>query len=378
MRVVHVTADLGAAGGGVSRALLPLAAAQAAAGAEVSVLGTGVSVPSGAPGLGATAYPTRWPARLGRSPGLRSALERQRPDVVHAHGVWLRPLAYAVRAARRAGAPLVLSPHGMLSPWALGRGRWRKWLASRIVHPGAFAAVSCWHAASELEAAELRARLGPVRVCTAPHGVPASRSDGGEARRHYSGALPELAGQRVLLFYSRLHHKKRVRELIRLFATVGAERPGWSLLVVGIPETDGVGSLRTLADRCGVGGRVHVLDGRDRPPPWAVADLLALPSHSENFGLVVLEALAAGVPVITTTATPWAALEDVGAGRCVPWSAFPTALDELLARPAELAAAGERGRRWALATFGWARSARLLLDEYGRLRDALRGPEQAG
>jgi glycosyltransferase involved in cell wall biosynthesis len=363
-----VTADLGVGGGGVARALLPLAAAQAETGADVTVLGVG---PAG-DGLVSRArlatFPRAWPALLARSPGLRGALGRERPDVIHAHGVWLRPLAYAAQAARRAGVPLVASPHGMLSPWALARGRLRKRLASWLVHPGAFEAVAAWHAASELEADELRRLLGSVRVCTAPHGVSPRPLDAEAVRRYYLGAAPELQGRRVLLFYSRFHPKKRPRELIRIFASLAPQHPGWSLLAVGIPETDGVASLRSLAASAGVAGRVTVLDGRERPPPWPLGELLALPSHSENFGLVVLEALAAGVPVLTTTATPWTALERVGAGRCVPMGEFAPVLGELLGRPpARLAEAGARGREWARAEFDWGRSARRLLDEYAAL-----------
>jgi glycosyltransferase involved in cell wall biosynthesis len=368
VRVVHVTADLGVGGGGVARALPALARAQAAAGADVTLLGTGARGEEDTGSVQVAAFPRGWPARLGVSPELRRALAQCPADVIHAHGVWLRPLAYAAAAARRAGVPLVLSPHGMLSPWALSRGRLRKWLAARWVHPGAFAAVASWHAASDLEASELRERLGSVRVCVAPHGAPAPEAESDAVRRHYTLAAPELEGRRVLLFYSRFHPKKGVRELIRAFADLAGRYPAWSLLVVGLPESDDVAALRSLAAGAGVGNRVTVLDGRQRPSPLPLAELLALPSHSENFGLVVVEALAAGVPVITTTATPWSALESVGAGRCVPLHGFPAALGELLALPPErLAEAGARGRAWALGEFDWRRSACLLLEEYAAL-----------
>jgi glycosyltransferase involved in cell wall biosynthesis len=372
VRVVHVTADLGVAGGGVAKAVLPLARAQLAAGADVRVLGTGAPLGEARGGPPLASFPRGWPVRLAVSPGLRRALASVQADVIHAHGVWLRPLGYAAAASRRSGVPLVVSPHGMLSPWALGRGRLRKWLAGRVVHPGAFDAVSAWHAASELEASELRQRLGRVRVCVAAHGVSPPPPDLEAGRRLDAAAAP---GRRRLLFYSRFHHKKGVRELIRIFAALAPEHPDWDLWLVGLPESDDVASLRRRAARAGVGERVTVLDGRSCPAPWPLAELLALPSHSENFGLVVLEALAAGIPVITTTATPWSALERVGAGRCVPLSGFASALAGLMAEPPQrLAEAGARGREWALGEFDWGRSAGRLLDEYAALIAGARGP----
>jgi glycosyltransferase involved in cell wall biosynthesis len=115
--------------------------------------------------------------------------------------------------------------------------------------------------------------------------------------------------------------------------------------------------------------RVAVFDGTGHPPPFAVGSLFLLPSHSENFGLVVAEALTAGVPVLTTDTTPWRALAQQNAGWCVPWTDYPAALAAALATPPhELAAMGNRGRSWAAQEFTWERSGRLLLDFYQRLR----------
>jgi len=367
VRVVHVTTALGPRGGGVARALLPLAASQAEGGAGVTLCSTEapVRVP---PGVRLLLGERLAPTRIGRSPDARRKLLAEPADLIHAHGLWQRPLAYAAEAAARARVPLVISPHGMLSPWARAQFRPLKWLAGRAVHPGAMRAASGWHAASELEADELRALGLTAPICVAPHGPIVADTAPERAVEHYLAAAPELAGRRVLLFYSRFHRKKRVRELIQLFARLAPRRPHWHLLLVGIPEQYRVGTLRSEAIRAGVGGRVSVLDGSDRPAPWPVAELMVLPSHSENFGLVVLEALLAERPVLTTTTTPWGDLREVGCGDCVPIEALPEALERLTGQPSEeLRASGARGRAWARERFDWRRSAAELVRFYGSL-----------
>jgi glycosyltransferase involved in cell wall biosynthesis len=177
----------------------------------------------------------------------------------------------------------------------------------------------------------------------------------------------------VLLFYSRFHPKKGVVELIRDFAVVRGAHPGWHLLMVGIPEVYDVAELRALAHRAGVAEHATVLDGGPLLKPYPLADALVLPTFDENFGQVVAEALAHGVPVLTTTGTPWRALDEVGAGWCVELRSFRDALGRLMGRSREeLREAGRRGREWVLAEFDWRASARKLVAFYERLLRAAR------
>jgi glycosyltransferase involved in cell wall biosynthesis len=142
----------------------------------------------------------------------------------------------------------------------------------------------------------------------------------------------------------------------------------WQLLAVGIPEEYSVADVRREAARLGVADRVTVEDGRDGPAPYPLADLFALPTHDENFGQVVAESLAWGVPVITTRGTPWGALDAVGAGSCVDLAEFRGELGRLLDQSTDdLRAAGERGRRWVLDTFRWEDSALRLKSLYEEL-----------
>jgi glycosyltransferase involved in cell wall biosynthesis len=370
MKIAQIISSLDARHGGPSRSVRGLAAGLAALGHQVELLTTAIGpqlVDQPAVGLSVHHFSRERPAGLAVSAPLHRHLRTTGYDVIHAHALWQRPLHYAAQAARRQERPLVISPRGMMTAWAWRHRRWKKFLAQHCVHPGAFAAASGWHATSEEEAADIR-RLGFRQpVCVAPNGVDLPTASAREdARRFWLGQCPELDGRRVALFFSRFHPKKRIVELIDLWAAQAA--PDWLLLVVGIPETYSVAELEHYAQRAGAAGRIRIFDGTTSPPPYAVSSLYLLPTHSENFGLTIAEALAHGLPVLCTDGAPWRRLDEVDAGRCVAWAEYGQALQILLDEtPAALRARGNRGQLWMERDFSWAQSAARLAEFYRTL-----------
>jgi len=372
MRICHIVPSLEDRHGGPSKSVRALANAQAGLGDAVELLAT---VEAGQPvtldGRDAATvrtFPRVAPRWLSRSPELRRYLLAGGFDCVHDHALWLLPLHYAHEAAHRRGVPLVISPRGMLSGWAYRHRLWRKRLAQLFVHPGAFAAAAGWHATSPEEADDIRALGFKQPVCVSPNGValPAG-ADLAAARAAWHEICPATKQRPVALFYSRFHRKKRLKELIGLW--LAQPRGDWLLLIAGVAEDYTAAELGAEVARAGAEDRIAVFDGVGRPPPYAVASLFLLPSHSENFGLVIVEALAAAVPALVTDTTPWSGLAREGCGWCVPWAQFGAALDAALATPAgELAAMGRRGRAWAGREFSWDRAARLLGEFYRHLR----------
>jgi glycosyltransferase involved in cell wall biosynthesis len=370
VRIAQIVASLEARHGGPSRSVRGLSAALAAAGHEVELLTTapGAEEIFTSGSLTVRTFPRQWPQALAPSAPLAARLREGNFDLIHHHGLWLRTLHYAHETAASAGVPFVISPRGMMAPWAWRHRRWKKFLAERLVHPGALVAARGWHATSEAEAADIRRLDFTQPVCVAPNGTePPTAADRAIAREFWLRHCPDAGGRPVALFHARFHAMKRVTELIELW--LGRPDDGWLLLLVGIPEQFTVAGMRNHVHRAGGEKRVAVFDGANRPPPYAVANLFLLPSHSENFGLAVAEALAHGVPALTTDTTPWAELETNGAGRCVPWERFPSALNALLAEgPDRLRARGEAARAWAAADLGWKKPAAALAEFYATLR----------
>jgi glycosyltransferase involved in cell wall biosynthesis len=370
MKVCEIVPSLEVQHGGPSKSIYALSAGLARAGHAVELLTTEPGrIDDRVEGnLRVRIFSRDWPQRLCPSAGLRSALADGEPDVIHHHALWLRTLHYAHRRATQIKKPFVISPRGMMSRWAIRHHEWRKKFARAWVHPGAFEAVSGWHATSTEEADEIRALGFAQPVCVAPNAVDTpSDAEAIAAAAHWHSACPELAKQPVALFYSRFHQKKRVLELIDLWLERGPR--DWLLLVVGIPQEYSPAELENYVLRNSGAGRVRAFAGMNRPPPYAVASLFLLPSHNENFGLVIAEAMANGVPALVTDTTPWNALNSDNRGWCVQWANFGDALIAATSEgPYRLRERGQRAREWVLREFSWDKSARELAAFYQQLQ----------
>jgi len=369
VRLCHIVPSLEAKHGGPSKSVHRLAAALSRLGHDVDLLATrpGGETATTDGRLRVREFRRGFPAFLCPSAGLPDHLRRQAYDCLHHHALWLRSLHYAAQAARGTGAPLVIAPRGMLSDWAWHHRRWKKRLAARLVHPGALAAAGGWHATSAAEADDIRRRGFSQPICVAPNGVEApTPEDLTQAHEVWWHLCPAVATRPVALFYSRFHRKKRLLELIDLW--IEAAPREWLLLVAGIPQEYTVEDLETYVARRTAQDRIAVFDGSDRPPPYGAASLFLLPSHTENFGLVVAEAMAWGVPVLVTDTTPWAEVPLQNAGWCVAWADYREALRRALGEsPDRLEQRGARARDWVLSRYSWDHAARPLVEFYRRL-----------
>lgn len=249
------------------------------------------------------------PRLFSYTPGLRSAIAAERPDVVHIHGIWQYPGVATSGSARPSGSVVMLSPHGMLSARALTHHSPKKHLAWIAYQRASLARIDLIHVTSAAERDDVRrARLRqPVAVVPFGVNVPEHCPDRGPT------------GPMTALFLSRIHPIKGILDLIRAWARV---RPaGWRLVISGPDECGHREDVARAIAEQGLGDVVAIEGprwGRDREQCVAAADLFVLPSHSENFGLAVAEALAQGVPVLTTHGAPWRCIADAGCGWWVP------------------------------------------------------------
>ena len=173
-----------------------------------------------------------------------------------------------------------------------------------------------------------------------------------------------------MLFLSRIHPKKGVSELLRVWRKVEPDFSQWHLIVAG-PDLDGYQSrIRREVFDSKIANRVTfagMLSGSERKAAFANADIFVLPTHSENFGIAIAEALAFGLPVITTKGAPW---KELIAHECGWWIDLGDAdlmqsLKGALCLPkAELAAMGERGRALMARKYSWRQVAGQMKQSY--------------
>jgi glycosyltransferase involved in cell wall biosynthesis len=314
--------------------------------------------------------------------GLRKWLRENTADydLVHIHAVWSFATAVAARAAERAGVPYILRPAGMLSDYSWNRQRWKKRFYWKLVEERTIQNAAGFHATSCAEAGEIRAVRPDARVFVVPNGVDDDAyivAADRELLRRCCGAAAENLP--LVLFLSRLHPKKGIVD--RLLPGMATLRPECFLAIAGGEDPHALGyadQIWRAIERLGLSDRVKLLGAVSPAERWAMydgADVFVLPSHSENFGVVVGEAMARGCPVVVTEGVQ--SSEHVRAGRAgevVPFDveALATALDRLLAQPELRRTYGEGGRLYAAEHFRWAR----IAGQIHRMYEACLGGEK--
>jgi glycosyltransferase involved in cell wall biosynthesis len=300
-------------------------------------------------------HPIYGPKRFGYAPAMMKDLMASNADVVHLHGLWQFTSLAVLRWARKTGRPYSVSPHGMLEPWSLTQSRLLKRLATLLYQGPCLRGAACIRATSQLEAESIRL-AGYTRnpIAVIPNGV--------ELPRLPLPRSPRTLGQpRRALFLSRIHPKKGLLNLVKAWSTLSAQRTtgDWTLAIVGPDEGGHLAEVQAavraegLQDTITFPGEVW---GEEKTGLYADSDLFILPSYSENFGLVIAEALACEVPVITTRATPWQELEQHRCGWWIEVGLNPLipVLREALSLPSsQLREMGTRGRKLIEDRYGW-------------------------
>jgi len=359
MRLVHVVPHISDEASGPSYSVPRLCASLAVLGHEVELSCLAAQGPI--PGVRLDVH-RQWSvlSRFAVSPSHTLALRRkaEQVDIIHNHSLWSMVNVAAGWAVPGRHAKLVTSPRGTLSAWALSRSRHVKralWPIQRRVLERA----DLIHATSEVEYGEIRASGFKAAVAIIPNGID----------------LPDLpvsrptASRRTLLFLSRIHPIKGSDRLLHAWQQLQHVHPDWRLRVVGRGEPSHEQALRKLAhslqlQRVDFSGPLY---GTEKSKAYFEADVFVLPTHSENFGMVVAEALAHGCPVVVSKEAPWAGVREE---RCGWWvehdvNTLTAGLDAALSESSEaLREKGAKGRTWMERDFSWLSVAERMAASY--------------
>lgn len=295
----------------------------------------------------------------------RNLLDVLRPDIVHINCCWMPQCALAQRVAQQAGYKVVLTPHGMLEPWIIARHYWtRKVPALWLYQRKAVKKADYLHATAESEKNNLLKLGYNSKIAVIPNGI--------EVENISMKKSWKRTGK--ILFLSRIHVKKGLDFLIEAVAALKDRMQGYEVWIAGEGEQSYIEELKRLAGHLGIKRQVRFLGGVYGDRKWQIlreADLFVLPTHSENFGIVVAEALACGTPVITTQGTPWQELES---WHCGWWTKVGTtpmaqALAAFLPKSdSELETMGRNGRRLVEEKYSSRKMAEEMLKLYVRLK----------
>jgi glycosyltransferase involved in cell wall biosynthesis len=293
----------------------------------------------------------KWRRQLPYSPHFRTALNalcsKEDIQIIHDHGLWLPSNHEVAREAKHLKIPLIISPRGMLEPWALSYRSWKKRAAWAIFQHRDLKSAALLIATSEQEAESIR-KVGlrqPIAIISNGVALPVWKER----------PFPKDP-MRFALFLSRIHPKKGLMNLVAAWARVSPK--GWRMVIAGPDEGRHREEVERAVQRAGLEKDflfVGPVEGAAKEKLYREADLFIFPTFSENFGIVVAEALSYGVPVIATRGAPW---EELVKRRCGWWvdigvEPLVKAIREAISvSDDEREDMGMRGRKYAEDCFG--------------------------
>lgn len=389
LKTLHVISSVATRSGGPATVLLQLSRQQARDGHQVTLCTTNRDAPSGLLPVpcnvpivrdGVTTWhfaSQSFPLRFSRTMATWLHANIREFDVVHVHGLYRFPTTFAAWCARRTGTPYLICPHGSLDPFLHQQSHYNlvlKRLYERLFdRPNLDGASAILYTAEE-ERQKASALKLKARAVVVPNGLAWDDYEtlppaGGFRAR---AGIPEHAP--LVLFLGRINFKKGLDLLVPAFAQVLRAVPDARLAIVG-PDNEGYGrSVRRWCNEQGIRSHTTFVDHLDPESvrqAYVDADVFALPSYSENFGMTVAEAMACRCPVvISDQVNIWREVKRAGAGQVTRLD-IPEIADALTAllRSDEdtLHATGEAGRKLVKQQYTWAQISQQLTQVYETL-----------
>ena len=314
-----------------------------------------------------------WPAY---SKGLGKVLKKKMGngafDLVHVHEPWHYLGFIAFRVARKNAIPYVLSPRGALEEWCLRQKAFKKQIYRMMIQDRILKFADAIHALTNEEMTSI-SKLGyKSSIFVAPNGIDPSPFECPPDTSAFLAAYPELVGKRVILYLGRLHPKKGLDVLARSYVSLSHKFENTALLVAGLNEDGTQERMESILKTSPASGSTvftGLLTGKDKLAALACADLFVLPSHSEGFSMAILEALAAGLPVVISKQCNFPEVSEHDAGLVIePNDAAVTeAISTLLSDDQLRTRMGQNGRNLVREKYTWDAIAASMAGLYQRL-----------
>ena len=235
-------------------------------------------------------------------------------DLFHGNGLWQYPMYQMAKVARQQKIPYIISPHGMLEPWSLQQKKWKKKLGLMMFQRKDLNHAECLHATAPKEAVNLRSLGFDNPIAVIPNGV--------DLEKYPLKIWNKGMSTNKVLFLSRIYPGKGIELLIEAWGQLPKNLiQNWSIDIIGNGDDGYINLLNKMIAEKEMQQSIQIkapVYGAEKIAAYQQADLFVLPTQSENFGIVIAEALACGTPVITTHGAPWQDLETHQCGWWIP------------------------------------------------------------
>jgi glycosyltransferase involved in cell wall biosynthesis len=316
-------------------------------------------------------FPQFGPKQLYFSPSLIRHASKQKTNgisLVHQHGIWGANSLATLLMARLNDVPTVISPHGSLSAWALNKSANKKSIA--FYEKLNLKYASCLVATSELEINDFRDFKLSNPIAYIPNGtiLPEDSIMGNKDIFYEKYRIPK--SKRILLFLSRITSKKGLLMLLDAISMMKQEFSGWILIIAGNDEGGHSKEVKDMIRKHQLSNHVKIIGTQFhewKQHAFAAAELFILPSLSEGAPMVILESLAAGLPVLTTKSSSW---KDLITYKCGWWTdigvdAVALSLREAVAMSSnELHEMGARGKELIRQKYVWSNISEMNIHLY--------------
>ncbi len=375
MRILQATSWISRQGGGVPPVVKGLACAQSISGNEVHIIGLDDKY--------AKEDVSKWhvpihlssvngPSMFGLSRDLNAFFSHSKGkfDIVHYHTLWMWPGYAARKFAQRNELPLIISPHGMMEPWAMNRSRWKKRIAAMLFEDANLRNATCFHALCESEYRDIRALGWENPIAVIPNGIELSDYINPIAPEVFYKRVPQALNRRTVLFLSRIHPKKGLPHLIKAWASLCLEYKDWVLVIVGPDQEGHTADMKKLAEKMKIDNHVCFtgpMYGEEKFAAMTNTDIFVLPSFSEGFSMAVLEAAACRMPLLLTSQCNFPEIIQAGGGIEIEPTEASTAkgLRKLMSlNDDERMAIGQKAREFVETKYTWSTIAHDMVNVY--------------
>lgn len=388
MKVLTFITSISLKGGGPSRSVLMLVKGLAELGVDITLM-TYWSDDMNTHALDGTSAKLK----VLRPDFSRSQMEEyiisEKFDVIQLQSMWDLRYHIVAKTARKHRIPYIITPRGMLEPWCLSQKKWKKKLAMALYQMKDIKRSACVFTTAEMEALHVRDLGVDVPMVVLPNGIETDS---------YPCRISKDKVKKQILFLSRIHIKKGIELLIDAFDRIikkNADMDDWTVAIVGNGEEEYIRELKRKVEGLNLRDKVKILApvfGDAKVKLYQESSIFCLPSYSENFGMVIAEAMSCGVPCITTNGTPWqllngevstmgANLDILGKNRKTGWcidlnvdNLEKVLLEAMTMKTEALYEMGQKGNLLVQENFNYKSVARKVMQLYSWLLDGGQTP----